>query len=222
MFTKVLIADDIDFNDLGAAQILKDLDVPEIQYAKYCDEALLKIKKAHLDGNPFQLLISDLSFKEDHRINKLNSGQELIAAVKQLYPSIKIIVFSIEDRAHSIKLLFDKLNIDGYVLKGRNTIYDLKTAIQKAYRNEPENISPELLYGLQDKTTSEIDNYDVQLIKYLSIGISQENMETVFKKEGISPNSKSSIEKHINKLKIYFKANNTVHLVAIAKDLGII
>lgn len=222
MFTKVLIADDIDFNDLGAAQILKDLDVPEIQYAKYCDEALLKIKKAHLDGNPFQLLISDLSFKEDHRINKLNSGQELIAAVKQLYPSIKIIVFSIEDRAHSIKLLFDKLNIDGYVLKGRNTIYDLKTAIQKAYRNEPENISPELLYVLQDKTTSEIDNYDVQLIKYLSIGISQENMETVFKKEGISPNSKSSIEKHINKLKIYFKANNTVHLVAIAKDLGII
>lgn len=222
MFTKVLIADDIDFNDLGAAQILKDLDVPEIQYAKYCDEALLKIKKAYLDGNPFQLLISDLSFKEDHRINKLNSGQELIAAVKQLYPSIKIIVFSIEDRAHSIKLLFDKLNIDGYVLKGRNTIYDLKTAIQKAYRNEPENISPELLYLLQDKTTSEIDNYDVQLIKYLSIGISQENMETVFKKEGISPNSKSSIEKHINKLKIYFKANNTVHLVAIAKDLGII
>ena len=56
----------------------------------------------------------------------------------------------------------------------------------------------------------------------LSIGISQENIEAEFKKEGISPNSKSSIEKHINKLKIYFKANNTVHLVAIAKDLGII
>lgn len=42
MFTKVLIADDIDFNDLGAAQILNELDVLEIQYAKYCDEALLK------------------------------------------------------------------------------------------------------------------------------------------------------------------------------------
>lgn len=47
-------------------------------------------------------------------------------------------------------------------------------------------------------------------------------METVFKQEGIFPNSKSSIEKHINKLRIYFKANNTVHLVAIAKDLGIV
>jgi two-component system capsular synthesis response regulator RcsB len=222
MFTKVLIADDIDFNDLGAAQILNELDVLEIQYAKYCDEALLKVKKAHLDGTPFQLLISDLSFKADHQLNQLNSGEELIAAVKKQCPNIKIIVFSIEDRAHRVKLLFDELNIDGYVIKGRNTIYDLKRASQKTYNNEPENISPELLYLLQDKTTSEIDNYDVQLIRYLSIGISQENIETEFKKEGISPHSKSSIEKHINKLKIYFKANNTVHLVAIAKDLGII
>lgn len=222
MFTKVLIADDIDFNDVGAAQILKELDVPEIQYAKYCDEALLKIKKAYIDGAPFQLLISDLSFKEDHQLNKLNSGEELIAAVKQLFPNIKIIVFSIENRAHRIKLLFDELNIDGYVLKGRNTIYDLKRAIQKAYNNEPENISPELLSLLQDKTTSEIDNYDVQLIRHLSHGLSQDKMETVLKQEGISPNSISSIEKRVNKLKIYFKANNTVHLIAIAKDLGII
>lgn len=222
MFTKVLIADDIDFNDVGAAQILKELGAHEIQYAKYCDEALLKIKKAKLDNHPFQLLISDLFFKEDYRVNKLNSGEELITAVKKQCPNIKIIVFSIEDRAHRIKVLFDELNIDGYVVKGRNTIYDLKTAIQKAYTNEPENISSELLYLLQDKTTSEIDNYDVQLIKYLSVGISQENMETVFKQEGIFPNSKSSIEKHINKLRIYFKANNTVHLVAIAKDLGIV
>ena len=222
MFTKVLIADDIDFNDLGAAQILNELDVVEIQYAKYCDEALLKVKKAHLEGAPFQLLISDLSFKADHQLNQLNSGEELIAAVKKQCPNIKIIVFSIEDRAHRIKLLFDELNIDGYVIKGRNTIYDLKRAIQKTYNNEPENISPELLYLLQDKTTSEIDNYDVQLIRHLSHGLSQEKMETVLKQEGISPNSISSIEKRVNKLKIYFKANNTVHLIAIAKDLGII
>lgn len=222
MFTKVLIADDIDFNDLGAAQILNELDVQEIQYAKYCDEALLKLKKANLEGTPFQLLISDLSFKEDHQLNKLNSGEELIAAAKKQCPNIKIIVFSIEDKAHRVKLLFDELHIDGYVLKGRNTIYDLKRAIQKAYNGEQENISPELLYLLQDTATNEINKYDVQLIKYLSRGISQENIEAVFKQEGISPNSKSSIEKQVSKLKIYFKANNTVHLVAIAKDLGII
>lgn len=222
MFTKVLIADDIDFNDLGAAQILKELKVEEVQYAKYCDEALLKIKKAALDNEPYQLLISDLSFKADHNENQLNSGEELIQAVRAIYPEIKIIVFSIEDRFHRIKLLFDELQVNGYVLKGRNTMYDLKIAIQKAYNNQTENISAELQHLFQDKTTSEINNYDILLIKNLSIGISQESMETVFKEGGITPNSKSSIEKHINKLKIYFKANNTVHLVSIAKDLGII
>ncbi|MBC5842546.1 MAG: response regulator [Flavobacteriaceae bacterium] len=222
MFTKVLIADDIDFNDLGAAQILNELDVEEVQYAKYCDEALLKIKKAALDNQPYQLLISDLSFKADHNKNQLNSGEELIQAVRAIYPDIKIIVFSIEDRFHRIKLLFEELQVNGYVLKGRNTMYDLKIAIQKAFNNQSENISAELQHLFQDKTTSEINNYDVLLIKNLSIGISQESMETVFKEAGITPNSKSSIEKHINKLKIYFKANNTVHLVSIAKDLGII
>ncbi|MCW2119610.1 response regulator transcription factor [Flavobacterium sp. 7A] len=222
MFTKVLIADDIDFNDVGAAQILKELDVPEVQYAKYCDEALLKIKKAHQDNNPYELLISDLSFKADHQTNKLNSGEELIQAVKELFPEIKIIAFSIEDRPHKIRALFEDLQIDGFVLKGRNTIYDLKIAIQKAYSCQPGNISPELLYIMQDKATSEINQYDIILLKKLSIGISQEGMEAVLKQEGITPNSKSSIEKHINKLKIYFKANNATHLVAIAKDLGVI
>lgn len=222
MFKKVLIADDIDFNDVGASLTLKKLGVPEIAYAKYCDDALLKIKKAYLDGNPFELLISDLSFKGDYQLNKLNSGEELIAAAKLLDPNLKIIVFSIEDRAHRIQLLFEKLQVNGYVLKGRNTLYDLHTSIEKAFNNQPENISPELLHAFQDKATSEINNYDVVLIKYLSLGNSQEQLETVFKQNGISPNGKSSIEKHINKLKIYFKANNTVHLVAIAKDLGII
>jgi DNA-binding NarL/FixJ family response regulator len=222
MFTKVLIADDIDFNDLGAAQILKELNVEEVQYAKYCDEALLKIKKAALDNQPYQLLISDLSFKADHNKNQLNSGEELIQAVRAIDPDIKIIVFSIEDRFHRIKLLFEDLKVNGYILKGRNTTYDLKIAIQKAFNNQSENISAELQHLFQDKTTSEINNYDILLIKNLSIGISQESMEIVLKESGITPNSKSSIEKHINKLKIYFKANNTVHLVSIAKDLGII
>ncbi|MGC1633782.1 MAG: response regulator, partial [Gelidibacter sp.] len=37
-----------------------------------------------------------------------------------------------------------------------------------------------------------------------------------------TPNSLSSIEKKLNKLRIQFKANNAIHLVAIVKDLGLI
>ena len=222
MFTKVLIADDIDFNDLGAAQVLRDLGVKEVHYTKYCDDAVLKLKRAALDEVPFDLLISDLSFKADHQINELNSGQELVAKVKVLFPDLKIIVFSIEDRSHRIKMLFDDFNIDGYVLKGRNTSYDLKTAVQKAFVGQPNNVSAELWSLMQEKMTIEIDPYDIILLKKLSLGVPQEQMEQVLKLEGISPNSKSSIEKHLGRLKVYFQASNSVHLVAITKDLGII
>ncbi|HKO77814.1 MAG TPA: response regulator [Flavobacterium sp.] len=222
MFKKVLIVDDIDFNDIAAVQVLEELGVPEIAFTKYCDDALLKIKKGFKDNEPYDLLISDLSFKADYRENILKSGEELIASVKQLFPEIKIIAFSIEDKSYRIKSLFDKYSINGFVMKGRNSIPELKKAIEVVYGDDQKYLSPELNYILQDKTVNEIDNYDIQLLKYLSIGVTQENMESTFKSAGITPNSKSTIEKRLNKLKIYFKANNPTHLVAIAKDLGLV
>lgn len=222
MFTKVLIAEDIDFNDIAVKQVLQELNVPEIIYTKYCDDALLKIRGAAHENNPYQLLITDLSFKPDHRENNLKSGEELIAAVRELFPEIKIIAFSIEDKSYRIKSLFDNFNINGFVMKGRNSIPELKKAVQNAFDTDEKYLSQELNYMLRDKTANEIDNYDIQLIKYLSIGVSQDNMEAKFKEVGIAPNSKSSIEKRLNKLKVYFKANNPTHLVAIAKDLGLI
>lgn len=222
MFKKVLIVDDIDFNDIAAVQVLNELEVPEIAYSKYCDDALLKIKKAYKDNEPYELLISDLSFKVDYRENNLNSGEELITAVKQLFPEIKVIVFSIEDKSYRIKSLFDKFGVNGFVMKGRNSIAELKKAVEVVCKNSEKYLSPELNYILQDKTVNEIDDYDIQLIKYLAKGVSQENMEATFKEAGITPNSKSTIEKRLNKLKIYFKANNPTHLVAIAKDLGLV
>lgn len=222
MFRKVLVVDDIDFNDIAAIQVLKELEVPEIEYVKYCDEALLKIRRAHADRLPYQLLITDLSFKPDHREDKLKSGEELIEAVKQLYPDMKIIAFSIEDKPYRIKSLFDKYDIDGFVMKGRKSMVDLKNAIQSSYDNDKKFLSAELDYVLQDKTNNEIDDFDILILKHLSQGIQQENMGDNFKELGITPNSKSTIEKRIAKLRDYFKANNAVHLVAIAKDMGIV
>ncbi len=222
MFKKVLVVDDIDFNDIAAIQVLKELEVPEIEYVKYCDEALLKIKRAHTDSLPYQLLITDLSFKPDHREDKLKSGEELIEVVKQLYPDMKVIAFSIEDKPYRIKSLFDKYDIDGFVMKGRKSMSDLKKAIQSSYDNDKKFLSAELDYVLQDKTNNEIDDFDILIIKHLSQGIQQENMGDNFKELGITPNSKSTIEKRIAKLRDYFKANNAIHLVAIAKDMGIV
>jgi len=222
MFSKVLLAEDIDSINIAVANTLDELNIIEKDGVKYCDDALLKIKKALQDDNPYQLLITDLSFKEDYRTNALNSGEELIGAIKQLQPTIKVIVLSVEEKTYRIKSLFEHLHIDGFVLKGRNSMPELKKAIQYVYDGNTNYIAPNLSFILQDKTVHEIDNYDILLIEQLSYGIAQDKMDLKFKELGIEPNSKSTIEKRIGKLKDYFKANNTVHLIAIAKDLGLV
>lgn len=168
------------------------------------------------------MLISDLSFKPDHRENNLSTGEELINTVKKIQPNIKTIVFSIEDKSFRIKSLFENSGINAYISKGRNSIPQLKNAIQSVYNDEGNIISPELSHILSHKSLIEIEAYDISLLQLLSKGMILDEMAQKLKINGITPNSPSSIEKRINKLKIYFKANNNVHLIAITKDLGLV
>lgn len=222
MFQKVITVDDLDTINIAVIHALEELSIKEIQHAKYCDEALLKIKKGLVDQQPYDLLITDLSFKLDHREEKLQSGEDLIQAVKKIQPDIKILVFSIEDKTHRIKNLIEKDGIDGYILKGRNSIPELKKGIQSIYNDDTTFLSPELAHTLLDKSLLEIEPYDIELLKLLAQGSTQEEVALQFKEVGITPHGTSSIEKRINKLKIFFKANNNVHLIAIAKDLGLV
>lgn len=222
MFQKVLIAEDLDSISFSVVQVLQELAVLEIHHAKYCDDAFLKIKRAIHDNVPYDLLISDLSFKTDHRENKLISGEELIEAVKKEQPTIKTIVFSIEDKSFRIKSLFNNLGINAYVSKGRDSIPELKKAIERIYDNEEKIVSAELSHALRDKSLFEIESYDIALLTSLSKGSTVDEIASEFKESGIAPNGISSLEKRINRLKIYFKANNNVHLIALAKDFGLV
>lgn len=222
MFSKVLLAEDLDSINIAVATTLDELNIVEVDNVKYCDDALLKIKKALQDNEPYQLLITDLSFIEDFRPNQLNSGEELITAVKKIQSNIKVIVFSVEEKPVRIKSLFENQNINAFVLKGRNSLPELKKTLKKVFESDEKYIAANLAYIFQDKITHQIDDYDIQLIQHLALGVAQDKMDLKFKELGIEPNSKSTIEKRIGKLKDYFKANNTVHLIAIAKDLGLI
>lgn len=222
MFKKVLIAEDLDGINLAIEQTLKDLEILNFQNTKYCDDAFLKIRKAILDNEPYDLLISDLSFKKDHREVKISCGDELVEKVRELQPDIKIIAYSVEDKSHRIKSLFENADIDGFVLKGRNSIEDLKKAIHITSTSDQKFISHEVASALQEKNNFEIDDLDIQILKHLSSGTPQDEIIQIFKDLGIKPNSKSAMEKRLSKLKDFFKANNTVHLVSIAKDMGII
>lgn len=222
MFKKVLIAEDLDSISITIVQVLEDLKIPLIDHVKYCDDALIKIKKGIIDNDPYDLLISDLSFKSDHREINLASGEELVAAVNEVQPLIKKIVFSIEDKSYRIKSLFNDYGINAYVTKGRNSINELKKAIERTYRNEEKILSSDLSFNFNDKSLIEIESYDISILKLLAQGYTLENISNEFKTISIAPNGTSSLEKRINKLKIYFKANNNVHLIALAKDFGLV
>lgn len=221
MFKKVLIVEDVDFMSSGIKVALEGLNIPCIDYAKYCDDGLLKIKKALLEDNPYDLLISDLSFVDNPYKDKLTSGEELIREVKGLAPLLKTIVFSVEDKVHTIHTLCTILKVDAFVRKDIYGQRELKEAVGAVFGNK-FYISPKLKPLLNNKETFEITDYDVFLLEYLSKGKEQKDISVEFKKDNISPNSISSIEKRLKLLKENFNANNPTQLIAIVKDLGVI
>ena len=221
MFTKILISDDLDSINHGVLTVATDLGISDVVQVQYCDDAYIKIKKSFNDLNPFSLLITDLSFKSDHREQKYNDGDSLIKELKQEYPNLKVIVYSVEDRLQRVRTLVQKYKIDAFVCKGRHGLTELSQAIQEVSNNETY-LSPQIEQALSDKTNLEIKDYDIKLLDHLSKGMSQDEISHHFKRKNISPSSLSSIEKRLNMLRIQFKANNAIHLVTITKDLGLI
>ncbi|TSE08092.1 MULTISPECIES: response regulator transcription factor [Aquimarina] len=222
MFKKVLVTEDLGSINHGIAQILHErTGINEIDQAQYCDDAHLKVRRAISDGKPFDLLITDLSFKESHRERKLKSGIELVEAVRAIQPDIRVIIYSMEDRPGKIKSFFADQAINGYVCKGRYGLNELVQSVTEVY-NGNAYLSPQLESSMSKNNVFELMDYDILLLKHLSDGLTQDEIGDYFKKNHISPSSISSIEKRLNKLKFNFKAKNAIHLVAMTKDLGLL
>ncbi|AUP78819.1 response regulator transcription factor [Flavivirga eckloniae] len=222
MFQKVLIAEDQNSIHKGLENILKDLNIKEIATAQYCDDALLKIKAALNTESPIELLITDLSFKEDHRDRTLTSGQELIEAVMNVQPELKIIVFSVEHRIGKIKNLIEFSKVDAYVEKGREESKEMVKAVQAVLRDEiyySQNLA-QLIRSADD--ISQTDMYDELILQLLAKGLKRIQIASYFKEKDLPARSLRSIEKRINKLKVLFDANTSEQLVAIAIDRGLI
>lgn len=221
MFKKVLVVDDIDSINHAVASVLDAINVEQVEYAQYCDQAYLKGKKALLDGEPFELLICDLSFKSDYRREKITSGKELIAILKKEDPQLKVIVNSIEDQPHTIKTLWDSGNIDGYVCKDRQGMKELKEAILNIYEGNTYN-SPRIARSLKQENLILLSEFEIKLLTFISMGYTQDEIQEKFKQMNISPGSKSAIEKSLKEMRDEFGAKTTPHLIGIVKDLKLI
>jgi DNA-binding NarL/FixJ family response regulator len=136
MFHKIIIAEDHQSANLSVQKTLSDLQIHQTQHTSYCDDAYMKIHQAVQAKQPYEVLITDLSFDEDENIQKLKSGFELIKAVKRLHSRTKIIVFSAEKKDGIISNLFQEYDIHAFVHKGRNDMLELKTYLQKTFMYE--------------------------------------------------------------------------------------
>ena len=221
MFKKVLITEDMEDINKGVYAMLTELGIVEIEQVQYCDDAYLKIQKAIRDDKPFDLLISDLSFATDHRTQKYTSGEALITKVKKEIPSLKIIVYSVEDKLQKVRSLFTNQNIDAYVCKSRQGLKNLSHALTSVF-DGTIYLSPEVQNALTSIHDLEINDYDIMLLNDLANGLTQDEISDLYSKNQISPASRSSIEKRLTKLRLTFNANNAIQLVAIVKDLGLI
>lgn len=219
MFTKVLIAEDFQDTNLGIMDTLRDkLQIPFVQEELYCDKAYNRLKVAQSQGEPFDLLITDLFFKEDHVERRISSGLELIAAAREIQPHLKIIVNSMEENPSKINTLFKKQNINAYVCKGRHGMLELVKAIQEVYHNRTF-VSEQISLNVSNNVF-ELDEFDIMILKDLADGLTKKEISERLKLQNISPNSESTIDKRVSRLFDEFGAKNTNHLLAklIRKD----
>lgn len=221
MFKKILISEDHESINFSVQKTLEDLNFDNFEYVYYCDDALAKAQKAIREKTPYDLLITDLYYEEDHHPQKLKDGRELISAIRQEQPDLKIIVFSAEHKSGIIDSLFNDYGINGYVRKARHDSKELKKAIKSVYNNE-NYLSLDLKQEVKKLNNYEFTTYDITLVSLLSQGVLQKNIPVFLQNNNIKPNSLSSIEKKLNTLKEELGISNNEQLVAFCKDLGII
>jgi DNA-binding NarL/FixJ family response regulator len=221
MFKKILIAEDQEMGSYSVQKTLEDLNIPNVDYVYYCDDALAKVKKSIREDNLYDLLITDLSFEEDHIKQDIKDGKELIQKIRELQPSLKIIVFSGEQKAGIIDSLFTEYQINGYVRKARNDSKELKKSIASVYIDE-NYLSFDLKQDVKKFNSYEFSAYDITLVSLLSKGVLQKNIPVHLQEKDIKPYSLSSVEKKLNSLKEDLEVNSNEQLVAFCKDIGII
>ncbi|QNK64949.1 response regulator transcription factor [Pedobacter sp. PAMC26386] len=221
MFKKVLIAEDHESANISVQKTLADLGIPPADYVFYCDDALTRIQKALKNDDPYDLLITDLSFEEDHQQQKISAGTELIKAAKNMQSDLKTIVFSAENKQVVIAALFKELGINGYVRKARNDAKELKKAIDCVYKNKTYT-SVDLRQAIKDKNSYELTDYDITIISLLSKGIIQKEIPIYLQKNNIKPSGLSSVEKRFNLMREVLEFSNNEQLIAYCKDMGII
>ena len=221
MITKVLIAEDHESANISVQKTLEELDINDIEYVYYCDDALQRISKTAGTEKSYDLLITDLYFEPDERKFTLTGGADLIAAVRKVQPDLKILVFSAENKPATIEMLYTQYYIDGYVRKARNDARELKQAISELSQHR-QYLPRHIMQLINSKNTYEFSEYEITIISLLAQGTPQKDIPDYLSKQQIKPSGLSSVEKKLNQMREALNFTKNEQLVAFCKDKGII
>lgn len=221
MITRVLIAEDHESANISVQKTLEELGIVYVDYVYYCDDAFERIHKTNRTAHSYDLLITDLYFEADHRAQKINGGIELISAIKQEQPDLSILVFSAENKATIIEMLFEKYGIDGYVRKARNDAKELKLAISQISQKQ-QYYPRHVMQMIKQKNAYEFTEFDITIISLLANGMRQKDIPAYLQQHQIRPSGLSSVEKRLNQMKEVLEFSKNEQLIAFCKDMGII
>lgn len=221
MFERVLIAEDHHSVNSWVKQTLTALGTVEIRQAHYCDDAFKLLEIALRESTPFDLLITDLSFREDRKEQKLHNGTELIGAARRLQPRLKILVFSAEDQPAIAGSLYERFEINGYVPKGPRDEEDMRQALSQIAKHQIY-IPGEFQQAVRAKNAHDFTNYDIIIISELAQGTYQKNIPYVLEQKGFKACSLSSVEKRLGQIRDALGFSKNEQLIAYCKDHWII
>ncbi len=221
MIQKVLIAEDHESANISLQKTLAELSIPEIDIVYYCDDALQKIERNYLAQKPYDMLITDLHFENDHHIQQIAGGIGLISAVKKVQPDLKILVFSAESKPAIINMLFKTLDIDGYVRKARHDAEELKKAITQISQHQ-RHLPRQLTHIIRHQHSYHFTEFDITLISLLANGVPQKNIPAYLLQNNIRPSGLSSVEKRLNHIRETLQIYKNEQLVVFCKEMGII
>ncbi|MFO1526365.1 MAG: response regulator transcription factor [Turneriella sp.] len=183
----------------------------EFQLRALCSSAEEVLPR--LEQNPCELLVVDLELPG-------MNGEELIPLVREKYPNVKLVVFTVfEDQARIVRLL--RLGVNGYLLK--DTADDLFIAELKVILLGGAPLSPRVARKILDDERdhlhpqdSPLSERETEILNLIALGMSY---RAIADDLDISPNT---VRVHIGNIYEKLATSSKIEALNRARQLGII
>lgn len=195
----ILIVDDSLIFTQGLSLLLKQYPetIHQIHVAHDYDTALNILK-----SNKIEVCVLDLNFE-----SREYTGFTIAKKIKEIYPLVKIIILTQQAKVDYHQILFEDINVDGYLDKQLG-IEETLESLQTVMRGE-KYIDQNIQHMLDIGKWLDISDREKEIIHLLSAGLTQKEIANELFI------SNRTVETHVKNLTTKIGAKNSVHLVSI-------